>query len=68
MTTPAITFLEMSRPMNYISSQALHTLTPIVSTLTDARGYEDFIKFLERRDAIDMLIERLERPSKESTP
>ena len=66
MTTPAIAFLEMSRPMNYISAQALHMLTPVVSALTDARGYEEFIKFLERRDAIDMLIERLERPKKES--
>ncbi|WP_437188409.1 hypothetical protein SH668x_001854 [Planctomicrobium sp. SH668] len=60
LTTPALTFLEMSRPMNFIGSQAMHFFTPIVSTLFDASGYEEFAKLLERRDAIDLIAKRIE--------
>ncbi|MCA9066822.1 MAG: hypothetical protein KDA96_27330 [Planctomycetaceae bacterium] len=61
MTTPAIAFLEMSRPMHFIGAQAMHMLTPIVSAIADAGGYEELIRFLERRDAVDILLSRLEQ-------
>ena len=60
MTTPALTTLEMSRPLNFLGAQAMHFFTPVVSTMFDAKTYELFAKFLERRDAIDVMIERIE--------
>lgn len=61
LTTPAIAFLEMCRPMNYLGSQAMHFFDPIVSALVDARGYRHFAEFLEHRGAIDYLCTRIEQ-------
>jgi hypothetical protein len=61
MTTPAIMFLEMSRPMNFIGAQAMTFFQPIVSALFDSSGYEVFAGFLERRASIDYLVRTIER-------
>jgi len=60
LTTPALATLEMSRPLNFIGAQAMHFFAPVVNTMFDAGTYEKFAKFLERRDAIDVLMERIE--------
>ncbi|WP_437225719.1 hypothetical protein SH661x_004199 [Planctomicrobium sp. SH661] len=60
LTTPALTFLEMSRPLNFLGSQAMHFFSPMVTTVLDAPAYEVFAKFLERRDAIDLIVSRIE--------
>jgi hypothetical protein len=64
MTTPALAFLEMSRPLNYISSQAIHFFTPILSALVDTKAVECFATVLERRDAVDILCTRIEQIEK----
>lgn len=56
MATPALLFLEMARPVNYLGAQALHYFAPLVTTLVDAGSYEQFAEFLARRDAIEILI------------
>jgi hypothetical protein len=64
LTTPALMFLEMSRPMNYLGAQAMHFFTPMVSALFGGERYEEFARFLERRDALEIIaaqIEKLER-------
>lgn len=64
LTTPALMFLEMSRPMNYLGAQAMHFFSPMISALFDGHRYEEFAKFLERRDALEIItrqIEELER-------
>ena len=61
MTTPALIYLEMSKPLNYIGSQAMHFLQPIVTAVLDTRSYEAMAQFLERRGSVDYLVERLER-------
>lgn len=52
--TPALIALEMSLPLNYLGAQAMQFFEPIVASLTDAREYALFARFLERRDALDL--------------
>ena len=59
MTIPAITFLEMARPLNYLGSQIMRFFEPIVTAIADAKDYQTFAKFLERRDAIETICEQL---------
>ena len=61
MTTPALIYLEMSKPLNFIGSQAMHFFQPIVSAVLDTRSYEAMAQFLERRGSVDYMVERLER-------
>lgn len=65
MTLPVTTFLEMSRPLNFISSQALRFFQPIAAPLarlvaSDAKSYEQLMLLLERRDSIDLLCEKID--------
>lgn len=64
MAGPALLFLESAGPMNFLSSQALHFLAPILDLACDAREIERAACLLERRDAIPRLIELIEaRPA-----
>lgn len=60
LTTPALLFLEMSRPLNFIGSQTMHFFKPFVAAIADARGYEHFATFLEQRGSIEHICRRLE--------
>lgn len=60
LTAPALTFLEMSRPLNFVTAQGLHFLAPAISALTTSADHEVFANLLERRDSIDLLIARIE--------
>lgn len=71
LTTPALMMLEMSRPLNFVGAQAMHFFTPLVSTVTDAKGYEQFAMFLEKRGSIAYMcarIEALQRPAPPDSP
>lgn len=59
MVPAAAAFLELSRPLNYIGAQGLHFLEPFATALFSAEEYREFALFLERRDAIDILQDRL---------
>jgi len=63
MAGPALLFLESAGPMNFLSSQALHFLAPILDLACDAREIERAACLLERRDAIPRLIELIEAKS-----
>lgn len=67
MTTPALVFLEMSRPLNYVGSQALHFFQPVISVLTDSAGPKHFAEFLERRGSIEYICRRIEDLEAEAT-
>jgi hypothetical protein len=60
LTTPALLLLEMSRPLNYITAQAIHFFDPLVRAVTDAEGHREFANFLEQRGSIDHLVRRIE--------
>lgn len=61
LTTPALAFLEMSRPLNFLGAQAMHFFTPMAAALFDGDSYQTFAQFLERRDAIDLIAARIEQ-------
>ena len=67
LTTPAIAFLEMARPLNYLGAQTMQFFHPIVSALGDAESYANFANFLERRDAIDILTRQIEELEQKAT-
>ena len=60
MTVPAILFLESVKPLNYIGSQALVFFEPIVQTLFNIRDYDTFRSALEKRESIEILIQKVE--------
>lgn len=68
LTTPAILYLEMSRPLGFLTAQAIHFFSPIIGALTDAQGHRHFAAFLEQRGAVDYLLERLEEIDRDSSP
>ena len=68
MATPATVFLESLGPMNFLGSQALYFLTPIVEWAFQAKEVEQVARLLERRDTIARLIAIIETKSAPQTP
>jgi len=66
MASPAVLFLESTGPLNFLGSQALHFLTPLLDVACDARDIERVACLLERRDAIPRLITLIETKSASS--
>ena len=60
LATPAILFLEVFRPLNYMGAQAMHFFQPIVTVILDREGYRHMSEFLEHRTSIDYLRQRIE--------
>ena len=67
LTSPAILFLESSRPLSYLGSQVLHFFTPFVTVLIDSRAPEEFAEFLSQRGAIDYMCQKIEDLEEEAT-
>jgi hypothetical protein len=53
-------FLESMGPMNFLGSQALHMLTPLVECACDGKDLERLARLLERRDTLPRLITLIE--------
>ena len=60
LTTPALLFLEMSRPLNYLGSQTLHFFQPFFSAFSDSQSPQRFAEFLEHRGSIEYICQRLD--------
>jgi hypothetical protein len=60
MAAPATVFLESMGPMNFLGSQALHFLAPIIEFAFNAKEVEQVARLLERRDTISRLIAMIE--------
>jgi hypothetical protein len=60
MATPATLFLESMGPLNFLGSQALHVLTPIVESVLSATELTQIARLLERRDSIHRLMTLIE--------
>lgn len=63
MAAPATVFLESMGPMNFLGSQALHFLSPIIDCACNAKEIEQIARLLERRDSIPRLIALMEAKS-----
>ena len=68
MAVPATVFLESLGPMNFLGSQALYFLTPIVEWAFQAKEVEQVARLLERRDTISRLIVLIETKSTPQAP
>ena len=68
MAAPATVFLESLGPMNFLGSQALYFLTPIVEWAFQAKEVEHVARLLERRDTIARLIAIIETNSAPQAP
>lgn len=60
MATPAVLFLESMGPMNFLGSQALHVLSPIIECVVSGTELSQAARLLERRDSISRLITLIE--------
>lgn len=63
LATPAVVALEMSRPLNFLASQALHMFAPGVWAIARQQTHEQykhFATFLERRGCVEYLANRIE--------
>ena len=63
MAAPATMFLESMGPMNFLGSQALHFLTPIIECAVNTKEIEQVARLLERRDTVSRLIAIIEAKS-----
>ncbi len=61
MATPAMVFLESVGPMNFLGSQAMHFLTPLLEVVFPPRDIERVALLLERRDTLLRLTALIER-------
>ena len=68
MTAPATIFLESLGPMNFLGSQALYFLTPIIEWALDTKEIEHVARLLERRATIPHLITIIESKSAPQAP
>jgi len=67
MAAPATVFLDSMGPMNFLGSQALHFLTPIVEFAFNANEVEQVARLLERRDTMTRLVALIEAKSSSSS-
>ena len=61
LETPALLFLESSRPLSFVGSQAMHFFQPLASVLFATRDYERLARLLEDRDNFEILLATIER-------
>jgi hypothetical protein len=60
MAAPAMMFLESMGPMNFLGSQALHFLAPIIECAFEGKDFERIASLLERRDSLSRLLSVIE--------
>ena len=68
MATPAVLFLESVGPMNFLGSQALHFLMPILHVVFPQRDVERVAVLLERRDTLSTLAHLIDTRERERRP
>ena len=66
MSVPALTFLEMSRPLYFLGAQGLHFFAPFLAAITGSDDHVQLARFLERRDSVDLLCRRIQALESES--
>src|SRR5688572_14129395 len=63
LTTPGLIFLEMWRPMNWVSAQFMHVVQPAAWALLQQKSYDSYVKFsefLEHRGSMEYMSRRIE--------
>jgi hypothetical protein len=65
LTAAAIMFLEMNKPITYVASQGLIVTMPFLAPFVGADKVARYSRFLQTRENVDRLIERIEELSEE---
>ena len=60
LAVPAIFFLESSKPLNYVGSQAMVFFGPLVRILFESPNYYRYTELLEDRRTIELLLLMIE--------
>jgi hypothetical protein len=60
LTVPSVLFLESTKPLNFVGSQALFFFEPMVKILVGGKGYTRFARLMEERDNVEELLRRIE--------
>jgi len=60
LATPAVIFLESTKPLNMVGCQTLNFLEPIVQSIFHIRSYNEFIELMENRTNVEKLIRTIE--------
>ena len=60
LTTPAILFLETSKPLNFLGSQLLIGFSPFIQAIFKGDEYQKFALILEKDANVELLIELIE--------
>ncbi|OAI51457.1 hypothetical protein AYO47_07105 [Planctomyces sp. SCGC AG-212-M04] len=66
MTVPALAFLEMSHPLNYVTAQAIHFFTPMIGAVANTNAHQVLADLLEHRGAIEYICQQIERVQTET--
>jgi len=67
LTAPAIFFLEVCKPLNFLGSQFLMAIAPFVQSLLPLRDYRKFALIIEQDSNVEELITLIEVFSQEDT-
>ena len=65
--TPAIFFLEMTKPLALLGSHAMVFFGPIVNSFIKADGYYRASELFEEPDTVEFLLNEIERLDKEDS-
>ena len=60
LTAPAILFLELCKPLNFLGSQLLIALNPFVQTIFKTTEYRKFALIIEKDANVERLIQLIE--------
>ena len=60
LETPALLFLESSRPLSFVGSQAMHFFHPLASVLFTGPDYGRLARLLEDRENLSILLATIE--------
>jgi hypothetical protein len=61
LAVPAIFFLESSKPLSFVGSQALVFFEPFIRAVVNVPSYDRFVSLMEQRENVERLIQAIER-------
>lgn len=60
LEVPAIFLLESMKPLSFVGAQAMHFFQPVVAAFLPPDGWDRLARLLEKREAMEALIQRIE--------
>ncbi|MCD6505474.1 hypothetical protein J7M22_02500 [Candidatus Poribacteria bacterium] len=63
LTAPALLFIEMAKPINFLGSQLLVAVDPFVSSILSSGDYRKFSILMEDDENVERLLQAIERLS-----